>query len=93
MNNIKTFFNGEYYQGGMSLKEIDTYKRIYCEFATSVLNSSDADHVVYFHSIYKDDGQIDVVRFYSGLQFSDEEFEKMLNGLTGDYYLGAVHRK
>lgn len=88
----KVFFDGKHFQRGLSFKEVCLQKQIYREFALEILELTGADHVMYSHSEYDDDGKLSVIRFYSGLAYTDEEFHKWTSKLEGDYAIGAVHK-
>ena len=87
----RVFVNGKYWPGGMAKRDLAATKAEFQKKARQVLNETDADHVVYCYIEYNAEGDIMVARFYT-LKMNDEEFYKETGELTGDHYVGAVHR-
>jgi len=88
----RVFINGQYVSGGMKKRDLASTKAEYEKSARQVLEASGADHVVYCYIEYDGDNNITLARFYSGVKFTEDEFYKATGELTGDYYVGAVHK-
>ena len=94
MNNWidKVFVNGEYIPGGMLTQDLPKTKAWWRGCARQILKDTGADHVVYCHIDYDDDGNATTARFYPGIKMDDAEFYKVTGELTGDFFVGAVHK-
>ena len=88
----RVFIDGKYLHGGMKKRDLEDTKKDFAASARQMLKDSGADHVVYCYIKYDSEGNVTHARFYSGLKMDDEEFYKTTGELTGDYYVGAVHK-
>ena len=89
----EVFVDGKLYRGGMAVNCLEDTKRRFRESALSILNSHEADHVLYCNIEYDDDGEIACARFYTGHIMNDDNFYNSTGALTGDFYIGAVHKR
>ena len=86
----RVFVDGQYRYGGLAKKDLEATKADFRANAVKVLADTGADHVVYCHVEYDDDGEIKSVDFYSNLIMDDATFYERTSGVSG--YIGAVHK-
>ena len=86
----RVFVDGQYRYSGLAKKDLLATKSEFRANALRVLAETGADHVVYCHIEYGDDGEIKSASFYSGLIMDEQTFYKRTSGVFG--YIGAVHK-
>jgi len=86
----RVFVDGQYRYSGLAKKELAATKAEFRANALKVQADTDADHVVYCHIKYGDDGEIKCANFYSGLQMDDATFYERTSRLSG--YIEAIHK-
>lgn len=88
----RVFVNGQHVPGGMPKRDLEKTKAFWRGCARRVLEDTGVDHVVYCYIEYDAEGDVTMARFYPGLKMDDAEFYKETGELTGDFFVGAVHR-
>lgn len=88
----RVFVDGQHIAGGMPVRDLGKTKAFWKGCANRVLEDTGADHVIYCHIEYNDEGEVTTARFYPGIKMDDTEFYKVTGGLTGDFFVGAVHK-
>ena len=86
----RVFVDGQYRCGGLAKKDLAAAKAEFRANAQRVLADTGADHVVYCHIKYGDDGEIICAHFYSNLVMDDATFYERTSKVSG--YIGAVHK-
>ena len=86
----RVFVDGIYNYGGLAKKDLAGTKAEFRTNALKVLADTNADHVVYCHIEYEDNGEIKCARFYSNLVMDENTFYERTAGVSG--YIGAVHK-
>ena len=86
----RVFVDGQYRYSGLAKKDLANTKAEFRINALKVLANTQADHVVYCHIEYDDDGEIKCANFYSSLSMDDATFYERTSGVLG--YIGAVHK-
>jgi hypothetical protein len=76
----------------MPMAELAQTKAIFQKNARKVLKQSGADHVVYCHIIYDEEGMVESARFYNALTMDDATFYERTSEISGNDYVGAVHK-
>lgn len=86
----RVFIDGQYRYSGLAKKDLEATKAEFRANALKVLADTNADHVVYCHIEYDDDGEIKCASFYSNLSMDGNTFYERTSGVSG--YIGAVHK-
>ena len=86
----RVFIDGQYRYSSLAKKDLPATKADFRANALKVLADTNAEHVVYCHIEYDNDGEIKSANFYSGLPMDDETFYERTSGVSG--YIGAVHK-
>ena len=86
----RVFVDGQYRYSGLAKKDLEKTKADFRTNAVKVLTDTGADHAVYCHIEYDDDGEIKSADFYSNLVMDDTTFYERTAGVSG--YIGAVHK-
>lgn len=88
----KVFIDDCYRYSGLPKKDLAKTKEEFRKNALNVLADTNADHVVYCHIEYSEDGEVTCANFYSYLPLDDKTFERTAT-INGTDYIGAVHKK
>jgi hypothetical protein len=86
----KVFVDGNYRYGRLAIKDLAVAKQDFYKNALQVLRNTGADHVIYCHIEYGEDGEITGADFYSNLSTDDATFYDRTKGVDG--YIGALHK-
>jgi hypothetical protein len=86
----RVFIDNHYRIAGMRREDFTATKQDFYDRALQTLKKTDADHVVYCHIEYDDDGNVTCASFYSNLPMDDDTFYERTKDLGG--YIGAVHK-
>lgn len=88
----RVFIDGNYRYSGLAKKDLAATKADFYKNAVQVLKDTDADHAVYCHIAYNEDGEITGADFYSNLPMDDATFYERTKGIPGTDYIGAIHK-
>jgi hypothetical protein len=91
INNV--FVDGNYRYNGLAIKDLAATKKDFYQNAVNVLADTGADHVVYCHIEYNEDGKITGANFYSNLIMDNKTFYERTKTMPGTDYIGAVHKQ
>jgi hypothetical protein len=86
----RVFIDGSFRYSGLDKKDLAAAKADFRKNALQVLKEAGADHAVYCHIEYTEDGEIECASFYSDLPMDDTTFYDRTRGVDG--YIGAVHK-
>lgn len=89
MKLIPTFCDGNFH-GHETMEEITRLKQEAYELAISKQKDENADHMIYGHFDYDNEGNVCVARLYSGLATTDKEFEVIQ--YIQNAYIYAIHK-
>ena len=89
----RVFIDDQYQYGGMLKKDLSEAKKTFYDNAVKVLAETGADHVVYCHIEYSEDGEIKSAHFYSRLPMDEKTFDERTRTIPGTDYIGAVQKK
>ena len=90
MKTYKTFTDG-HFNGYLTMKEIHELRNEARALAFEKQQKMKADHMVYGHYALSENGEIENVWLYSGLPYSDEQFERIAR--TPGIQVFAFHKR
>lgn len=90
MTRMPTFYDSQFL-GWLTMPERSDLRYRAKTAAKSIFKSSGADHVIYEYIQYRGDKGDGTAHYYSGLQFNDKDFHKVVESIPHSF-IGAFHR-